>query len=98
MCSIRLDDGPCSAPVEPGTPLDLCTRHLLEAYDWVARDVGVTDLLPGPCIVCGSRVGVVYPSGRICAMCEWRFGDAPDHGLADPRVDVVYYLGYRDQI
>jgi hypothetical protein len=98
VCSIRLDDGPCSAPVEPGAPLDLCTRHLLAAYDWVVRDVGVTDLLPGPCLVCGSRVGVVYPSGRICAICEWRFGDAPDHGLADPRVDVVYYLGYRDQI
>ncbi|MGH3705674.1 MAG: hypothetical protein ACRDT9_13655, partial [Agromyces sp.] len=68
VCSIRLDDGPCPAPVAAAAPLDLCTRHLLEAHDWVAGEVGVTDLLPEPCLVCGSRVGVVYPSGRICAI------------------------------
>lgn len=97
-CSITVDGRPCPAPVEQGSPLDLCTSHLLEAYDWVARGVGVTDLLPGPCLVCGSRVGVVYPSGRICAVCEWRVGDVPDLAVADPRVDVVYYIRYRQQI
>ncbi|AWB94318.1 ATPase [Agromyces badenianii] len=97
-CSITLAEGRCPAPVEPGAPLDLCTRHLLEAYDWVARGVGETDLMPGPCPVCGSWVGVAYPSGRICANCEWRVGDVPDLEVADPRVDVVYYLRYRDQI
>lgn len=97
-CSIELEGRPCPAPIEPGAPLDLCTAHLLEAYDWVAREVGVTDLLPCPCLVCGCPIGIVYPSGRVCAVCEWRVGDVPDHAVADPRVDVVYYLRYRDQI
>lgn len=97
-CSITLADGPCPRPAEPGAPLELCTRHLLEAHDWVARGVGVTDLLPGPCLVCGSPDGVEYPSGRVCAVCEWRVGDVPDLTVADPRIDVVYYLRYRDQI
>ncbi len=84
--------------VDPGTPLGLCREHLLEAHDWVARDVGVTDLLPSPCRACGSRVGVRYPSGWICAECEWRVGDVPDDELDRPRVEVVYYIRWRDQI
>lgn len=82
----------CAASVSPDAPLDLCTRHLLIAHDWVVQDVGVTDLLPGPCLACGSRLGVHYPAGWLCAICEWRFGDLPDHDAAALRVDVVYYI------
>ena len=88
----------CSSPVEQDAPLALCTKHLLEAYDWVARDVGLTDVLPAPCQACGSRLGVRYPSGWLCAACEWRVGDLPDGGVAAPQVDVVYYLRFRNQI
>ena len=88
----------CGGPVDPGTPLALCRDHLLEAYDWVARDVGVTDLLPSRCRACGSAVGVRYPSGWICAECEWRVGEVPDDELDRPRVEVVYYIRWRDQI
>ena len=98
-CAITLADGrPCPAPVDPGSPLDLCDDHLLAAYDWVARDAGVTDLLPSPCLACGRRVGIRYPSGWICAACEWRVGDLPDQGVVDVRVDVVYYLRFGDRI
>ena len=88
----------CASPVDADTPLELCTTHLLVAHDWVARDAGVTDTLPSPCLVCGSRVGIRYPSAWLCAVCEWRVGDVPDAGLGPPRVDVVYYLRYRSQI
>ena len=98
-CGILLADGrPCPAPVEADAPLNLCTEHLLVAYDWVARDVGVTDLLPSPCRACGSRIGVRYPSGWICADCEWRVGDIPDEEFDRPMIEVVYYIRYRDQI
>ena len=94
-CSIH----PCGRIAEPGVPLALCTDHLLEAHDWVARDVGVTDLLPTPCIACGSRLGVRYPSGWLCAVCEWRVGDLADAAdVTRLRVDVVYYLRFRDQV
>ena len=89
----------CPLTAEPGAPLALCAAHLLEAHDWVAREAGVTDLLPTPCIACGSRLGVRYPSGWLCAVCEWRVGDlAEPVDAAHLRVDVVYYLRFRDQI
>jgi hypothetical protein len=88
----------CDAPVEPEAPVQLCSAHLLAAYDWVGRTVGVTDVLPSPCAACGSRLGVRYPSGWLCAVCEWRAGDIPDSELAPVRVDVVYYLGFGDRI
>ncbi|WP_345763199.1 GIY-YIG nuclease family protein [Diaminobutyricibacter sp. McL0608] len=98
-CAITLRDGrACPEPVDPGAPLALCPNHLLAAYDWVAREVGVTDLLPSPCLACGRRVGIRYPSGWICAACEWRVGDLPDQGVIDVRVDVVYYLRFADRI
>ncbi|GGF35750.1 GIY-YIG nuclease family protein [Subtercola lobariae] len=75
-------------PRRPRSP----PRALLAAYDFVARDVGVTDVLPTPCPACGSRLGVRYPSGWLCAVCEWKLGDAPDGELTAPRVDVVYYV------
>ncbi len=61
-------------------------------------EFGVTDLLASPCVACGSRLGVRYPSGWLCAICEWRVGESPDSELVLPRVDVVYYLRFADRI
>lgn len=101
-CVVPLPDGsPCGRAAEPGAPLPLCRPHLATAHDWVEREVGATDLLPAPCAACGHRVGVTYPSGRICERCEWRFGEVPDPdllALGEPRVDVVYYVRWRDQV
>jgi len=91
-------DGACGADVEPGSPLRLCRHHLLVAYDWVSDRSGVTDRLPSPCLACGSRLGVQYPSGWLCAICEWKVGDIPDHDASALRVDVVYYIRFRDRI
>lgn len=90
-----IDD--CDRMPEPEAPLPLCASHLLVAHDWVTRDVGVTDLLPSPCLACGSRLGVKYPSGWLCAICEWRHGELPDEARA-VRVDVVYYVRAGDRI
>lgn len=78
--------------------MPLCAHHLLVAHDWVTRELGVTDRLPSPCLACGSRLGVRYPSGWLCAICEWKVGDLPDEAPTTVRVDVVYYLRYRDRI
>ena len=87
----------CLSVVEPAAPIDLCTTHLLVAHEWVTRETGATDILPSPCLACGSLVGVRYPSGWLCAVCEWRVGDLPDGEAVEPRVDVVYYLRYKDR-
>jgi len=92
------DGGRCRAAVADGAPISLCTQHLLVAHDWIVRDVGVTDLLPSPCLACGSRTGIRYPTGWICAICEWRVGELPDGETEPARVDVVYYLRWRDRI
>jgi hypothetical protein len=98
-CGIVSESGvPCAEPVEPGAPLNLCAGHLLAAHDHVAADVGVTDVLPFPCLACGSRLGVRYPSGWLCAICEWKVGSVADEDLARRRVDVVYYVRYGDRI
>ena len=99
-CVIVLDSGqPCDGDVVPDAPLSLCDHHLRVAHEWVSRDVGVTDLLPSPCLACGSRLGVKYPSGWLCAICEWKLGEIVDPELASTvRVDVVYYLRFDDQI
>ncbi|GAA4368819.1 GIY-YIG nuclease family protein [Agromyces bauzanensis] len=98
-CGIVQADGrACARPVESGAPVNLCTEHLLVAHDWVAREAGVTDLLPTPCAACGSPVGVRYASGWVCAECEWRVGNRPDDELLRPVVEVVYYIRYRDQV
>jgi hypothetical protein len=78
--------------------VNLCARHGVVAYDWIAGEVGRTDILPSPCLACGSRLGVSYPSGWLCAICEWRAGDLPDHDLTALRVDVVYYIRFRGRI
>ena len=88
----------CASPTEPDAPLPLCALHLTVAHDWVERDVGVADLLPAPCAACGSPLGVRYPSGWICATCEWRVGDRPDDEPAVARVDVVYYIRFKDRV
>lgn len=88
----------CGAAAEQDAPLPLCEHHLLVAHDWVSREVGVTDVLPSPCLACGSRLGVRYPSGWLCAICEWRVGEVPDEPPGFVRVDVVYYLRYRDRV
>src|SRR5690348_6877010 len=92
------DDGACGRPVPAEAPIALCEEHFALAAEWAARDTGVTDLLPAPCLACGSRVGVRYPSGWICAICEWRVGEAPDYDLVPPRIDVVYYLRHDDRV
>jgi len=88
----------CAGQVDPAAPLALCEAHLAIAADWAHREAGMTDLLPSPCRACGSRVGIRYPSGWICAVCEWRVGEIPDGGLPPPRVDVVYYLRHGDRV
>lgn len=92
---------PCDRPVESGAPLPICALHLAAAHDWVERETGVTDLLPAPCAACGHPVGAHYSSGWVCARCEWRVGDVPDPeviALGELRVDVVYYVRWRDQV
>ncbi|MGW8433363.1 MULTISPECIES: GIY-YIG nuclease family protein [Curtobacterium] len=98
----------CGRPTAPGTQgvLPLCPEHLGLAAEAVEAGAasgaasglvsGVEDVLPGPCPACGSRLGVRYASGMLCAVCEWRWGEVPDGDLAPPRVDVVYYLRQRD--
>ncbi|ROS23221.1 hypothetical protein EDF22_2997 [Rathayibacter sp. PhB127] len=88
----------CRSAAEPGAPVALCSAHLGLAHDWVAREDGVVDALPSPCLVCGSRLGVRHPSGWLCAACEWRLGDAPDGELPPPRVEVVYYIRFAGRI
>ncbi|HWR84662.1 MAG TPA: GIY-YIG nuclease family protein [Rhodoglobus sp.] len=77
--------------------LPLCDDHLEQAHAVVERDRGGVDVLPSPCPACASRLGVHYPSGWLCAVCEWRYGEAPAESTP-PRVDVVYYLRHGDRI
>lgn len=90
-------DRACDRPIGD-SPFPLCAEHLTAVADWVEGDLGRTDVLPGGCRACGSRLGVRYPSGWVCAACEWRVGDVVDPDLPPPRVDVVYYLRFRDRI
>lgn len=93
-----IDDDECRGAVPADAPVSLCEWHLAVAAEWANRAFGVTDALPAPCALCGSRLGVHYPSGWLCAVCEWRFGDIVDGELPPPRVDVVYYLRFDDRI
>jgi hypothetical protein len=88
----------CASAADPDAPVPLCARHLLDAHDWVVREFGVTDLLPSPCAACGSRLGVRYPAGWLCAVCEWRYGEVPVEGDEPVRVDVVYYVRFGERI
>ena len=97
MTDVCMVEG-CAGPVPAGAPVALCERHLAAAADWAESEYGVTDLLPAACRLCGSAVGRRFPSGWICAVCEWRHGDIVDGELPPPRVDVVYYLRYGDRV
>ncbi len=88
----------CRVPSGAGAPLPLCDEPLAVAGDWSAREHGIVDALPAPCLLCGSRLGMRYPSGWICAVCEWRHGDVPDADVAPPRLDVVYYLRHGERV
>ncbi len=88
----------CSRAAAPQAPVPLCDEHLAVAADWFTRENGLVDALPSPCLACGSRLGVHYPSGWICAFCEWRYGEVPDSDVVPPRVDVVYYLRHGDRV
>lgn len=92
-----LVDG-CDETAETLAPIALCTWHAAVSAEWVGVGDGVTDVLPTPCVLCGSRLGVRWPSGWLCAVCEWRHGEPVDGELPAPRVDVVYYLRYADRI
>lgn len=98
-CAVRLTDGsPCGSPVAELPFGGVCVQHAAAISDWVGGEFGIVDLMPGGCRACGSRLGVRYPSGWACAACEWVLGDVPDPGLPAPRVDVVYYIRFRDRI
>jgi len=88
----------CRGAVPENAPLALCERHLAAASEWNDDRHGVTDALPAPCLLCGSRLGVQYRSGWVCAVCEWRWGDVVDGELPPPRLDVVYYLRFDDRV
>lgn len=88
----------CVEPAADGAPLPLCLAHLALAADWVGQEFGVQDVLPSPCPACGARIGVRYPSGWVCSVCEWVYGTVPDDELPRPRVDVVYYIRFRDRM
>ncbi|GAA3207981.1 GIY-YIG nuclease family protein [Microbacterium terregens] len=88
----------CRDAVPREAPVELCERHLNAAAEWSGREFGAPDLLPGPCRLCGSRLGVRYPSGWLCAVCEWVHGELIDTELPPPRVDVVYYLRFGDRV
>lgn len=79
-------------------PVAVCAAHLAELLDWSDAEIGRTDLLPSPCGACGSRLGVRYATGWLCAVCEWRVGEVLDAELPRPRVDVVYYIRFDDRI
>ena len=97
-CGAVVDGTSCPEPSLLDAPVNLCPHHFRVAADWMAESVGVTDLLPAPCVSCGSRIGVRYPSGWICSICEWRHGEVPDGVAGPPRVDVVYYLRLDERI
>lgn len=99
----RIDPTPC---VIPGCPhaaeqpelLALCPDHLALAAEVHGVGFGVTGPMPEPCRVCRSRLGVRHQDGWTCAVCEWPYGEHPDDGLPVPRIDVVYYLRFRDRV
>jgi hypothetical protein len=91
-------DGSCAGDIPVDAPIALCERHLALAAEWVDREYGIPDLLPSPCRICGSRLGVRYPSGWICGVCEWRVGEVMDAELPPPRIDVVYYVRLGDRV
>lgn len=97
-CVVPLEDGTACGGPAASSPFGLCPAHIALVLEWAGQEVGITDALPSACPACGSRTGVRYPSAWICAACEWRHGDMPDGSLPQPRVDVVYYIRFRNRI
>ena len=64
----------------------------------VSETVGIEGELPALCRACGAGSGHRDSTGWICATCGWRVGDIPDADLPAVRVEVVYYLRFRDRI
>ncbi|WP_231872754.1 GIY-YIG nuclease family protein [Microbacterium oleivorans] len=56
------------------------------------------DALPSRCRLCGGMIGERRDDAWYCTRCGWRLGDAPDPDIPPPRIDVVYYLRYRDRV
>jgi hypothetical protein len=88
----------CGGRAERPELIALCADHLALAAEVHGVGHGVTGALPAPCALCGSRLGVQHVSGWTCAVCEWPYGEHPDDELPAPRVDVVYYLRFRDRV
>lgn len=88
----------CGERAQHPDVLALCPAHLAVAAELHEAVHGTTDLLPAPCVLCGSRIGVHHPSGWTCAVCEWPHGEHPDGELAPPRLDVVYYIRFADRV
>lgn len=42
--------------------------------------------------------GIRIDDGWSCAVCGWRYGDAPDPDLPFPRIDVVYYIRFDERV
>lgn len=97
-CSAPSESGLCGRPVVAGAPLPLCDCHFAVAADWAVATGIADDLLPSPCVVCGSAIGTRFASGWVCAVCEWPAGEIPDSDLPPPRVDVVYYIRFDHRI
>ncbi|UGB36502.1 GIY-YIG nuclease family protein [Microbacterium sp. cx-55] len=95
--SCAIADG-CGGPVPAASPLPLCELHLALAAEASVDVHGETDLLPAPCRRCGSPLGARFRSGWICAVCDWHHGEVVDGELPAPRLDIVYYLGFRDRV
>jgi hypothetical protein len=88
----------CAAAAAQPELIPLCEDHLEVASEVHGVAHGVSGPLPSPCRLCGSRLGVRYPSGSVCAVCEWPYGEHPDGGLAPPRLDIVYYLRFGERV
>jgi hypothetical protein len=97
-CVLPDDDGRACGRDLGDAPFALCRAHVALVAEWSDTVWGTEDILPSPCRACGHRLGVRYPSGWVCGGCGWRVGDILDDGLPPPRVDVVYYLRFRDRI
>ncbi len=97
-CVLPGEDGSPCGRAAGGSPFALCAAHIAAVIEWADTGLGTTDAMQTPCRACGSRIGVRYPSGWVCAACEWRVGDILDAELPPPRVDVVYYIRFQDRI
>ena len=88
----------CTDPAAHAELIPLCEDHLMVAAEVHGIGSGLSGPLPAPCRLCGSRLGVRYAGGHVCAVCEWPYGEQPDGELAPPRLDIVYYLRFGERV